>query len=406
MPPPRARRALVVVDQVLASVSTLAVSLLAATSLSAVNFGYFTALMALVLLIMGGVRSLVVDSEVIGTGGNADSLLSSGWVLVQRAVLWGAFGGALVGALVLIVGSTTGTEQVNSSVVPVLLASAAVSAQESMRTVAVASRRPDVAVVSDLLLALILSGGYLYGLLVAPVTDSPSGALLWWAASCLAALLPSLVLKKAAGRGHRALWRPNRVAVGSLATFALQGAPDQASRLLLAVVAGPASLAAFRLTQVVLGPTRVLLAGLRALALAGVTRGVADDLGATRRRLRWASLLILTTALGIAVVALSMPTTVMVALLGPSWILAAPFIFPAILPVVAQAWEASAALLLRSQARFNRLVAARGFAAPLVLVGPSAGFILAGLTGALVGASLGFVASAVLYQLPRGSEPR
>jgi O-antigen/teichoic acid export membrane protein len=246
------RRAVVLVDQALSSVSNLLAVVLVARVLTPAEFGYFSLGYAILTLTLGLSRayfgsriSLAPDVE---EARRITSALVAGMLVLSPLVV-----------LVVLAGATAATGgQAPLIALVVALATPVVCIQDALRFGAVAGGRPWVALVSDALWILVMAVPF-----VLSSQLSAPAALTLWGSAAGAALLVALL-----GFGERPRLRAGlselrrREAVGSALTLGAVATTAATLLVLLAVsrALGPAAAGSLRGASTAMGPVNVLFA--------------------------------------------------------------------------------------------------------------------------------------------------
>lgn len=317
-------RVLALTDQLVWSASNAVAVLTAARLLTAAEFGVFSAAVILILVALAASRSFVTEPLLLQFSSPRD--VGGGSGLGARPVV----GAALVLAPLLslvVLALTLVSPDVGLSVIGAAFVACVVTlAQDSTRFVAIAGRRPGLAVLAD--------GSWLAAavgaLLVSSRWDGSSVAvtLLFWALGASAGLFVGVVAMRVVPSlvsGWR--WLRLNVRFGrTLAADALLGVVSaNVSFLLLGVFAGAEALAGVRGAYLLLGPMNSVTEGvyLAAVPALAIRTAREESIGASTVRL---ALVLGVVWLSFALVVTMVPDSVFEALLGDTWATAEPVV--------------------------------------------------------------------------------
>lgn len=310
-------------DQVLSSASNFLVTIIAARSLSASDFGAFAVAMAVCIVSVFLARGLASDP--LCTAHAADEPAELGWAVRSGAgtavatAVGAAFATALVG---LALGGTLGRV-----LLVLAVALPGLTLQDYLRYVLIVRGQANLTFLNDLFWT-VLQVGFLA---VAITMDGGAASLLlaWAAAGNVAALLGLWQARTWVGgprslrpwlRRHRELWP----------FFVLDNLVYQATNLVLIVVISLATtlsqVGGFRAVMTLYAPLAIIGRGIVGVAVPELARRQDDPMAVRRASLAIAWML---TPLAVvwAGLMLLIPDDVGRALLGDSWELAEPLIF-------------------------------------------------------------------------------
>ena len=381
---PKARAAWTILDQTLSSASNFALAVIVARQVGTTEYGIFAIGFTIYALALGVSRALSTDPLVVRFSHKSlDDQREEAGTAAGTAILFGVVLGGLLVAAAVLAGPPLRSSLLTFGVgLPFLLW------QDSYRYQFVASRRPQLAALNDLVWLLALSA--LFAIAVQADASTAGPYVVAWSAAAGCAAVVGMAYARAWPRGRGALhWL--RVHADLNVRFAVEflmisGAP-QLVLLVVAAVSGYAEAGGLRGAIVLLGPVILLATG---AAIATVPEGVRlkDRDPARLRRV----VCLVAAALSVVVVVWSaaasrLPDRAGEALLGQTWHLAQEITFPLGLAVAGTAASVGLAAGLRSLAAARRSLLAT-IPAVLLLV---AGGITGGVLGGGVGAARGMV---------------
>jgi O-antigen/teichoic acid export membrane protein len=378
----RARAAWAILDQMLSSAGNFALAVVVARRVGASEFGVFAIGFTIYALALGVSRALSTDPLVVRFSDRplAGQREEAG-TAAATAILFGACLGASLVVAAFVVGPPLRPSLLAFGLgLPFLLW------QDSYRYQFVASRRPHLAALNDLVWLLSLGGLLAIMVLEGASTAAPYVAA-WSAGAACAAVV---------GMAHARMWPRIRGVLQWVHTHAdlnarfaieflmITGAP-QVVLLAVAVVDGYADAGGLRGAIVLLGPVILLATG---VVIATVPDGVRlkDRDPARLQRV----VCLAAASLSIVVVAWSavisqLPDRVGEAVLGDTWPLAREITFPLGLAVAGTAASAGLAAGLRSLAAARQSLRATAPAVLLLVAGGIVGGVWAGGVGAARG---------------------
>jgi O-antigen/teichoic acid export membrane protein len=381
---PKARAAWTILDQTLSSASNFALAVIVARQVGTTEYGVFAIGFTIYALALGVSRALSTDPLVVRFSHKSlDDQREEAGTAAGTAILFGVVLGGLLVAAAFLAGSPLRSSLLTFGVgLPFLLW------QDSYRYQFVASRRPQLAALNDLVWLLALSA--LFAIAVQADASTAAPYVVAWSAAAGCAALVGMAYARAWPRRRGALhWL--RLHADLNVRFAVEflmisGAP-QLVLLVVAAVSGYSEAGGLRGAIVLLGPVILLATG---AAIATVPEGVRlkdRDPGRLRR-----VVCLVAATLSVVVVVWSaavsqLPDRAGEALLGQTWHLAQEITFPLGLAVAGTAASVGLAAGLRSLAAAHRSLLAT-IPAVLLLVG---GGIAGGVWGGGVGAARGMV---------------
>ncbi|HEX6568378.1 MAG TPA: hypothetical protein VF015_04410 [Acidimicrobiales bacterium] len=383
------RRALVMADQGISSLSNVVVSIFVARSLSAVGFGAFGAATVAYLLALGATRALIGEPLL--------SRYSSADPETRRSLVADLLGAALVTSLVcagvvwvvgVAVGGVAGSALLALAVVLPL-----VMVQDTWRYVFIIDRPGGAVVVDAVWLAAVC----------AVLAAAPAGAdaawfvVAWGATGGLGAVAGMIV-----GRGSLAVPRPVRwlrrnrdMGVRFLGEFVTGQAVGQVVLAGVGAIAGLSVIGAVRAAQVFYGPLNTIHQGIYlALVPEGARTASARHL---RRLMVGASVALVAVAGAWMCVGLVMPDAWGTALFGETWGEAGGLMLPMGLAMIAGSAATGGFAGVRALGDAAESLRARLRTVGPQLLLPLAGTVVAAGQGFAVGFGLGHAASAAIW---------
>jgi O-antigen/teichoic acid export membrane protein len=380
---PKARAAWTILDQTLSSASNFALAVIVARHVGTSEYGVFAIGFTIYALTLGVSRAFATDPLVVRfSHKSVNDQREEAGTAAGTAILFGVvLGGLLVAAAAFLAGSP-----LRSSLLAFGLGMPFLLWQDSYRYQFVASRRPQLAALNDLVWLLALSALFAIAVHADASTAAPYVAV--WSAAAGCAAVVGMVFARTWPRGRGAMhWLRLhadlnvRFAVESLM---ISGAP-QVVLLVVAAVSGYSEAGGLRGAIVLLGPVILLATG---AAIATVPEGVRlKDRNLARLR---PVVCLVAALLSVVVVVWSaavsgLPDRAGEALLGPTWHLAQEITFPLGLAVAGTAASVGLAAGLRSLAAARRSLRATVPAVLLLVAGGVAGGVWAGGVGAARG---------------------
>lgn len=379
---PKARAVWAVLDQTLSSASNFALAVIVARRVGTTEYGVFAIGFTIYALALGVSRALSTDPLVVRFSHKslADQREEAG-TAAGTAILFGVIVGGLLVAAAFLAGSPLRSSLLAFGVgLPFLLW------QDSYRYQFVASRRPQLAALNDLVWLLALS--VLFAIAVQADASTAAPYVVAWSAAAACAAVVGMAFARTWPRGRGAVhWL--RLHADLNVRFAVEflmisGAP-QLVLLALAVASGYSEAGGLRGAIVLLGPVILLATG---AVIATVPEGVRlkDRDPARLRRV----VCLVAATLSVVVVVWSaavsqLPDRAGEALLGPTWHLAQEITFPLGLAVAGTAASGGLAAGLRSLAAARRSLRATIPTVLLLVAGGIAGGVLGGGVGAARG---------------------
>jgi O-antigen/teichoic acid export membrane protein len=256
-------------DQVLVSLTNMALNVLVARALSQEGFGAFAVAFAVYSLVVGGSRALVNQPLVVRFTGEGDDRF---FEAARAASGAGVLLGAAAGLVTAVVGLFT-TDGSGPSLIVIGILLPGLLLQDLWRLAFIAEGRPQRAVVVDAVWAV----GQLGAVVAVSLTDhaSSSTLLLAWG---LTALVSGLVGGRLFGGGPRLraalpwLWGQRDLLRYYLASFLSVLGANQLAILLIAAVGSKVIVGSLRAAQVVLGPLNLIGYALAAFATPEIAR--------------------------------------------------------------------------------------------------------------------------------------
>jgi O-antigen/teichoic acid export membrane protein len=381
---PKARAVWAILDQTLSSASNFALAVIVARRVGTTEYGVFAIGFTIYALALGVSRALSTDPLVVRFSHKslADQREEAG-TAASTAILFGVVLGGLLVAAAFLAGSP-----LRSSLLAFGLGMPFLLWQDSYRYQFVASRRPQLAALNDLVWLLVLSALFAIAVQADASTAAPYVAAWSAAAGCAAVLGMAYARTWPRGRGAMHWLRLHAdLNVRFAVEFLMISGGPQVVLLAVAAVAGYSEAGALRGAIVLLGPVILLATG---AVIATVPEGVRlkDRHPARLRRV----VCLVAGSLSVVVVVWSaavsqLPDRAGEAVLGATWPLAQEIMFPLGLAVAGTAASAGLVAGLRSLAAARRSLRAT-IPSVLLLV---AGGIAGGVWGGGIGAARGMV---------------
>ena len=376
---PKARAVWAIVDQVFSSASNFALAVIVARRVGTTEYGVFAIGFTIYALALGVSRALSTDPLVVRFSNKslADQREEAG-TTAATAIVFGVLLGALLVAAAFVAGSP-----LRSSLLTFGLGLPFLLWQDSYRYQFVASRRPQLAALNDLIWLLALS--VLFAITVQAGASTASPYVAAWSAAAACAAVVGMAQARTWPRFKGALhWLRLHadLNVRFAAEFVMINGAPQVVLLAVAAVGGYSEAGGLRGAIVLLGPVILLATG---VVIATVPEGVRlkDRDPARLRRV----VCVVAASLSAMVVVWSaavsqLPDSAGEALLGPTWRLAQEIMFPLGLAVAGTAASLGLAAGLRSLAAARQSLRATTPAVLLLVVGGIAGGVWAGGVGA------------------------
>jgi O-antigen/teichoic acid export membrane protein len=384
-PPAASGRSKVVwtlVDQVISSGTNTLIGVIVARSVSRTEFGAFSIAFTLFALFIGLSRAGATSVLGIRYSAAAPRLFRSA---AAAATGTGLVVGISTGFCVVMAGAAIGGV-VGESLVAIGILFPGLLLQDAWRYVFFAEGRPSTAAANDMLWAFVQLGAVL--LLVTRNVSSASAMLLAWGGAAAVAAFVGVAQAgfwPAPERCSEWLWDHREICgYVSLEYITVQGA-QQASTLLIGVLAAVEVVGALRGVQILLGPTTVLAVGIVSFAIPEFSRRK-DMSSATR--LRAAYLLsgaVVGAGLLWGLVFFLLPDSVGAALLGETWHGARDILILTIIQQAGAAATVGPSCMLYALGRAKITFRVNLLLAPQLVIWPIVGLQLWGVRGAVVG---------------------
>lgn len=368
-------------DQALSSATNLGLSVLIATTSSAQTFGAAGAIVAAYLLEVTVLRGAVGDLYTIDSAGKgqlterrqavgATTVLALGLAIIH-AVAGFALGGTLQTLLLVFAFLTPG----------LLL-------QDSARVLLLAQGQPRQSFESNVVWTVIQAAG---STMVYLTTQSAAGFLMAWGMAATGSAVYSLlrigVLPNPVA-GIAWFRRLRGVSAGWALEYFATSAPAQLLTWAIGAIAGLEELAAYRGALVLVGPSTVLLGGIRIVGLPAAA-AMRDDVDGLRRLVHRIEFALCTSVLITTLPLVVIPDILGRGLLGASWPGAERVLGFVVLDRVAAATAVASVIGLRVARAHRQLLLLRALTAFAGLGFGIMGAVWAGATGSAAG--YGFV---------------
>ncbi len=380
-------------DQIVSSLSNVAVMIVAARALDAAQFGAFSVGYMTYVLVMGSSRAVASEPAAAAyttappdelrrawAGALAVATLVGAVAAIPTAAVGFALGGPLRGALGAV-----------AICLPGLLL------QDALRYMFTAQGEPSQALVNDVVWGVLQVGG----LIVATTVVDPTvgSVVLGWGLAGSAAALIGLVQARLwpalgeAGRWARDLWRLGRPFLGD---FVLLIAATQLTQYAVGAVAGLAALGALRAANVIIRPPATLVAASRLFLVPEMARLRARPESLSRFAVAVAAALF-GGVVAWGAVAQFIPDPIGEELLGDSWATAEELLLPLAVALAFTAAAVPALSALRALELGAPIVRARAVGASAQLGGGVLGAIVDGAFGAAIGLAVGNAVGATAF---------
>lgn len=378
---------LAVGDSGISGVGNLAVSILAARSLSLGEFGALTTAMFLAILVVG--LSKVLNMDPFTLQYSAKSGVDKD--LASRASLGSSLWVSLIGGFVILVLALAVHQSWSGALAGAALSLPALILQDSARWTAYAYGSPGVAAANSLVWT---AATIPLTVIVASTTKSPFWfAIAWGMPAFLGAVFPFARLRVTPSLhlGKCWIWNQRAISTRTSADYLLTQATSQAGALVIGGVAGQAALGLLRIAQLPLTPLQAVQSATLALLQPSAVRSVAAH--HWRKSLRTCHLAALSsvgTVLCLELVVFVAPESIMTKLVGSSWP-SARILGPVIAAQFIAAGVAAAyGPLLRALGLISLQVRIKAWATPvvvlLIIFGAEAGGALGGSIAMATGA--------------------
>lgn len=383
------RAALSVLSQTASSLTSFLIGVGIGRITTVEEFGEFGLLFGGSLLIASLVRSYLVEPLVVE--------VSAGRTRPHAASVLGA---ALIMALVpatlllcglLATGPELGAGAILAGSVGVVLA----VSQDAFKSFAIGSRSPSAALASDVTWLVVQIG--VTGFVVSG--DLGTTMALWgWGAGALAGMIAGTVAIGAGMPepivGIKTAWGLRKVGLSWVADSFAVNLVGQAMPWLLVVLGGLSSVAEYRGALILLGPTTLILTGLRLTTLSLLA---SSPRAQVEPRTRWLSLAFAGISLLSGVPFLLLPEQVGSELLGDSWGAARGALLYALVWRVAASATTPWLLGMRALGATREILTVRLRVSALAAVGGAVGAATGGAAGAFVGLAASSAASVPMW---------
>lgn len=393
-------------DQALSSLSNAAISVFAAATLSAGDFGRVSLIFAIYLVANGTVRSITSDVLIV----RFSNLTEAGaWPHVRDALTVSLAAGTAIGAAIIGCGLVVGGP--TAAALCILGASMpALALQDAMRFGAMAVRRPGLALANDGIWFVAAVAGVIL-LIIAGRANVFTYTAVWAGSGVGAALIVAATSPLRPGgsgepvadvcrswlRAHRDLF-PQFTAD----LYASQAA-GPLSIFIVAAVAGSPAAGALRAAQLPFSVLTVFLNGARLAVVPELVRALSVSAGAWRRVVMGFSIALGVLAAFWSVVVLALPDSLMSRVFGASWPQASGLLVATSFSILAISVSAAFFVGIRSLADATaglraRLLSAISIAL-CVYIGAQAGGAHWAAIGLAIGAAIGAGICALQLQL-------
>ena len=380
-------------DQALSSLTNFALGIFVARTVGVEEFGAFSLVFAVYLLLMSVCRAFPMEPLQIRYSGTPDATIRA----ASRRAVGSVLAIGIAASIVLLPigfvlgGSVGGTLLALALTLPGLLV------QDAWRSAFFAWHRGSTAFANDLLWAVVMAGGLIW--LTSQGAGTAIAATLVWGTSATVAAVAGMWQARVLPdpRRTRDWWREH-IDLGPrfIAEVLSRLAGGQIAVYGIGVAAGLAALGSLRAAQLVVGPVQILFLG---IGLIAVPEGV-RALSHSRGRLVWLAVL-MSVGLGLAgllwgLIALLLPEQWGTFILGDAWDPAREVLLPVVVGQLGALASSGATMGLRTLAAARRSLRANlvisvlivvlgiGGAVTLGTLGAAWGLAVAGLLGTLI----------------------
>lgn len=371
-----------IADQVLSSLATFAVTIIAARALSAEDFGHFAVALTLYLFLLGVSQALANQVYLMRFPAEADATaLQAARAAGGLALVFGVACAVVVAPVAWFVAGPSGLAVATiAAMFPLLFV------QEAWRAVLVARGRPRSATGNDALRAGLQIGALVAVVgagLATPTTLILAWGLAGWVAAAFGVRqvggLPSV------RAGIAFLRRHADISKFLVAEWLMVLGAAQLGLLAVAWLGSPADVGALRGAQTLLGPINVLGLGAFAFLLTELVRRPGLSLPTRRRVAAGVGLTMALVTLGWAAVLLLLPQAAGTALLGDTWFGTVLILLPMAIYVAGASANTGTLAILRSVGDARSTFVVNSILGPVLLLAVIGGELLGGVTGAAWG---------------------
>lgn len=381
-------------DQALSSLTNFALGVFVARTVGIEEFGAFSLVFAIYLLLMSVCRAYPMEPLQIRYSGTSDETIRA----ASRRAVGAVFAIGVAASLVLLpiawmIGGPTG-----ATVLALALTLPGLLVQDAWRSVFFAWHRGPMAFVNDLLWALLMGTGLIW--LTTQGNGTATAATLIWGSSATVAAIAGIWQARVVPdpSRFRDWWREHldlgprfiaevlsRLAGGQLAIYGI------------GVAAGLAALGSLRAAQLVIGPVQILFLG---IGLIAVPEGV-RALSHSRGRLVWLAI-VMSVGLALAglawgLVALFLPEDLGRFILGDAWNPARDVLLPVIVGQLGALAASGATMGLRTLAAARRSLRANLVVSALIVALGIGGAVATGTVGAAWGLAVASLLGTLIW---------
>ena len=388
-------------DQALSSLTNFTLGVLIARTVGVEQFGAFSLAFATYLLVLSVCRAYPMEPLAIRYSASPAPLFRRAAAAAVGSVFVISVASALV---VAVFGVVTGGA-LSQALLAVAVTLPGLLVQDAWRSVFFAWRRGRSAFINDLIWAIVMFPAL--GVVIASGDHSVFWPTLVWGASATVAALAGLVQSGIIPEPlrTRAWWREH-IDLGPrfVMEVGARTAGSQLSAFGIGAAAGLAALGALRAASLILGPVQILFFGIGLIAVPEGVRAVGRSLGHLRRLAIAISTLLAIFCIAWGAIALLLPHSVGVALLGSTWDPARAVLLPSIVAQIGAVLTSGPGMGLRTLAAARRSLNVSVMTATLAIVLGVGGAVVAGTPGAAWGLAIAALFAAVLWWWAFGSE--
>jgi O-antigen/teichoic acid export membrane protein len=384
-----------IADQAVSSLTNFALGVAVARQVSTADLGAFFIVFTTYLVVLSLSRPVTTQPLLI----RYSTVQEHEWREASRAatgtaaVIGVIAGGALVLVGWLIVGGPLG-----AGLIPLGLALPGLVLQETWRGVFFAGSRGQHALLNDLIWALALLG--LLSLLFAlGVTTTPAIVGAWGASATIAAVAGIIQAKTVPSPRLAMSWyrRGKELSIPLLGDAAIRIGAHSLSWYLIGIIAGLAAVGALKGTQLLLGPTNVIVIGVALAAVPESARNLAQSTTSLRHTMMVISSVSAASVLAWGGAVFLLPESIGRQLLGVSWSEAHSLLGPTIIAFTFSAITLGARSGLLALAESRRILLTGAIEAAILLSVVALGAAWAGAHGAAIAFAIGTGAGCALW---------
>jgi O-antigen/teichoic acid export membrane protein len=365
-------------DQALSSLTNFALGIFVARTVGVEEFGAFSLVFAVYLLLMSVCRAFPMEPLQIRYSGQPDETIRS----ASRRAVGSVFAIGVAASIALLPiafafgGSIGGTLLALAVTLPGLLV------QDAWRSAFFAWHRGSSAFANDLLWALVMVTGLVW-LTTQGAGTAMAATFIWGISATLAAIFGIWQTRVVPDPRRTLDWWREHIDLGPrfIAEVLSRIAGTQVALYGIGLAAGLAALGSLRAAQLVVGPVQILFLGIGLIAVPEGVRALSHSRGRLVRLAVLMSVGLAIAGLAWGLVALLLPEAVGEFVLGAAWAPAQEVLAPVIIAQLGILAAAGAGMGLRTLAAARRSLRANLLVSALI--------VTLGIGGSLVGGTLG-----------------